>query len=151
LHRIIVVEREADFAARHDKPLVIHCRRAYADLLELLKARFSGEPARFVLHSCSCSREEAKPFLDLGAYVSFSGTLSRENARKTRELALYVPKDRVLFETDSPYIGTRKVRPPFVRPSEVVEVAEAYASATGLSFAEAEALTDRNAERFFVL
>lgn len=139
--------REAAFAKKHDKPLVIHCRKAYSDLLEPLKEY--GVP--FLLHSCSCSREQVKPFLELGAYVSFSGTLTRTNAKKVLDLARFVPRDRVLFETDSPYIGTDKVRPPFVRPAQVMEVAEAYAEATGLTLEEAEKLTDKNAERFFVL
>ena len=139
--------QEAAFAKKHDKPLVIHCRKAYYDLLEPLKE--FGAP--FLLHSCSCSREQVKPFLDLGAYISFSGTLTRMNAKKTIELARYVPKDKVLCETDSPYIGTDKVRPPFVRPAQVMEVAEAYAQATGLTLEEAENLTDKNAERFFVI
>jgi TatD DNase family protein len=139
--------REAAFAKKHDKPLVIHCRKAYSDLLEPLKEY--GVP--FLLHSCSCSREQVKPFLELGAYVSFSGTLTRTNAKKVLDLARFVPRDRVLFETDSPYIGTDKVRPPNVRPAQVMEVAEAYAEATGLTLEEAEKLTDKNAERFFVL
>ena len=139
--------QEAAFAKKHDKPLVIHCRKAYYDLLEPLKE--FGAP--FLLHSCSCSREQVKPFLDLGAYISFSGTLTRMNAKKTIELARYVPKDKVLCETDSPYIGTDKVRPPFVRPAQVMEVAAAYAEATGMSLEEAENLTDKNAERFFVI
>lgn len=139
--------REAAFAKKHDKPLVIHCRKAYSDLLEPLKEY--GVP--FLLHSCSCSREQVKPFLELGAYVSFSGTLTRTNAKKVLDLARFVPRDRVLFETDSPYIGTDKVRPPFVRPAQVMEVAEAYAKATGLTLEEAEKLTDKNAERFFVI
>ncbi|MBP5627212.1 TatD family hydrolase [bacterium] len=138
---------EAAFAKKHDKPLIIHCRKAYSDLLEPLKEY--GVP--FLLHSCSCSREQVKPFLELGAYVSFSGTLTRTNAKKVLDLARFVPRDRVLFETDSPYIGTDKVRPPFVRPAQVMEVAEAYAKATGLTLEEAEKLTDKNAERFFVL
>lgn len=139
--------REAAFAKKHDKPLIIHCRKAYSDLLEPLKEY--GVP--FLLHSCSCSREQVKPFLELGAYVSFSGTLTRTNAKKVLDLARFVPRDRVLFETDSPYIGTDKVRPPFVRPAQVMEVAEAYAEATGLTLEEAEKLTDKNAERFFVI
>lgn len=143
--------QEAAFAAKRDKPLVIHCRRAYSDLLELLRDQFTVKPVRFVLHSCSCSKEEAKAFLDLGAFVSFSGTLTRTNARKAKELALYVPRDKVLLETDSPYIGTNKVRPPDVRPAQVLEVAEAYAEILGLTVKEVEDFTDKNAERFFVL
>lgn len=143
--------REAAFASQYDKPLVVHCRRAYSDLLGLLRAQFAVEPVRFVLHSCSCSKVEAKAFLDLGAYVSFSGTLTRTNARKARELALYVPKDKVLLETDSPYIGTHTFRPPDVRPAQVMEVAEAYAEIAGLTLGETERLTDENAGRFFAL
>ena len=143
--------REAAFAAERDKPLILHCRRAYSDLLELLKAQFAVKPVRFVLHSCSCSKEEAKAFLDMGAFVSFSGTLTRTNARKAKELARYVPKDKVLLETDSPYIGTNNVRPPDVRPAQVMEVAEAYAEITGSTLEEVGIFTDKNAERFFVL
>ena len=124
-----------------------NCFKAYYDLLEPLKE--FGAP--FLLHSCSCSREQVKPFLDLGAYISFSGTLTRMNAKKTIDLARYVPRDKVLCETDSPYIGTDKVRPPFVRPAQVMEVAEAYAQATGLTLEEVENFTDKNAERFFVI
>ena len=144
-------EREAAFAAEYDKPLVIHCRKAYFELLELLKRQFQAKPVSFLLHSCSCSKEQLGPFLEMGAYVSFSGTITRSNARKTKELALSVPNERVLLETDSPYIGTDQVRPPLVRPLQFMEVAEAYAELTGLSLEETEKLTDANAERFFRL
>ena len=142
-------EQEAAFAAEHDKPLVIHCRKAYSELLALLKDQFKIKPLPFLLHSCSSSREQLGPFLEMGAYVSFSGTLTRSNARKVKELALGVPSERVLLETDSPYLGTDKVRPPFVRPLQVMEVAEAYAELTGLSLEETEKLTEANSERFF--
>ena len=79
------------------------------------------------------------------------GLPSLGSPKKVLDLARYVPRDRVMLETDSPYIGTAKVRPPFVRPAQVMEVAEAYSQATGLTLKKVENFTDKNAARFFVI
>ena len=144
-------EHEVAFAAAHEKPLLLHCRKAYDDLLALLRNQFLKKPVAFVLHSYSGSAEQLKAFLDLGAYVSFSGTLTRTNAKKVLEVAKKVPLDRVIIETDSPYIGTSSTRPPLVSPWQLPEVLAAFASAVNLDLSAAEKLTDENAARFFNL
>ena len=82
-------------------------------------------------------------------YIAFGGAVTFRNARKQREIAAKIPEDRLLAETDSPYIGTDKVRPPFVRPAQVMETAAAYSEITGLSLEDTEKLTEANSERFF--
>lgn len=140
--------REAALAAERGKPLLVHCRKAHEDLLAILRDQSRTACPAFVLHSCSCSREQVRPFLDLGAYVSFSGSLTRRNARKALALAAFVPRERVLLETDSPYIGTDQAPPPGVAPRNLPEVLLAYAAAAGLAPEAAEELTDANARRF---
>lgn len=83
------------------RPVSIHCRRAWGRLLELLE-RFGRHEIGFVLHSYSASADLVPRFAKLGAYFSFSGSITRDSAARVREVAAIVPLDRLLIETDAP-------------------------------------------------
>ncbi len=98
------------------KPIIIHCREAFADLIPVLRASgISGD--RFVFHCFTGGPEDARMALDLGAMISFTGVVTYKNARDVQEAALLVPQDRIMAETDAPFLsptphrGTRPCEP----------------------------------------
>jgi len=133
------------------KPIVVHSRKAVAELLPVL--RESGlPPERFVFHCFTDGPADAEQVLAFGAWISFTGVITFANAPEVAESARLVPLDRVMVETDSPYLSPephRKVRPN--EPRYVVAVAERLAAIHGLAPEVLEARLDENAERFFGL
>lgn len=123
-------------------PVAIHCRHAFDDLYAALR-EYKG--LRGVLHSCSCSLEQIGAFLDLGYYVSFSGVVTRSQARKVKKLAQGVPLERCLIETDSPYIGTEEHPPAEVEPCHLGEIARALAVLKNEALERVIEVTTRNA------
>ncbi|MBU3737818.1 MAG: TatD family deoxyribonuclease [Rhodoferax sp.] len=134
------------------KPLVIHTRSASDDTLALL--REAGEDgsagsAGGVFHCFTETREVARAALDLGFYISFSGILTFRNAQDLREVATLVPLDRLLIETDSPYLAPVPHRGKTNQPAYVPRVAEQLASLRHCPVEEIAAHTSRNFERLF--
>ena len=133
------------------KPIVVHSRKAVGELLPVLRA--SGLPSeRFVFHCFTEGPDEARAVLDFGASISFTGVLTFRNAPEVAEAARLVPLDRVMVETDSPYLSPEPHRT--VRPNEpryVGFVAARLAEIHGLDPRELEATLDANAIRFFGL
>jgi len=148
------VQREA-FAAQialahqHGLALVIHTREAWDDTFDILKAE--GGPDRVVFHCFTGGPPEAKRCLAAGGHLSFSGIISFKNAAEIREAATICPPDRLLVETDSPYLAPVPHRGKENRPAWVALVGEAVASARGEDPAEVAANTWANAERVFAL
>jgi TatD DNase family protein len=136
-------------ARQSQKPLIIHTRSASQDTLAILKEENEtageGDQARGVFHCFTESLEVARAALDLGFYISFSGILTFKNATDIREVASFVPLDRILIETDSPYLAPMPYRGKTNNPSYVPFVAqqiaqikqqplEVIAQATSLNF-----------------
>lgn len=133
------------------KPIVVHCRKSFDDLLPVFRAA-SFDPARYVFHCFTGTPEDARKVLDFGAWISFTGVVTFRNAPEVAEAAKLVPLDRMMVETDSPFLSPEPVRT--VRPNEpqyVVHVARYIASLRGMDPGELEAMLDANAERFFGL
>jgi TatD DNase family protein len=132
-----------------DKPIVLHCREAFDELIPVL--RESGMPGeRFVFHCFTAGPREMELVLDFGAWVSFTGVLTYPNAQEVRDAAKLVPMDRVMVETDAPFLTPaphRGKRPN--EPKYVVHTAAALAELKELDAAEMERVLDANAERFF--
>lgn len=134
------------------KPLVIHTRQASADTIAILKEEGEdGSPgsARGVFHCFTETMEVARAALDLGFHVSFSGILTFRNAADLREVARFVPLDRLLIETDSPYLAPVPYRGKVNNPSYVPYVAKQIAELRGLPVEEVGAITSRNFEALF--
>ena len=131
------------------KPIIVHCRDAYDDLLPIL-ATSSLPNDRFVFHCFTGTPAEAQMVLDFGAWISFTGIVTFPNARSVAEASDLVPLDRLMVETDAPFLTPEPHRS--TRPNEpkfVVHVAEFLAARRGLDAAALEATLDANACRFF--
>lgn len=140
---------QIDLAKRLDKTLVIHCRDAHDDVLDMLDA--NGAPDRVVFHCFSGDVEFAKRCADQGWYASFAGTVTFTNAPALREAAAVVPPDLLLTETDAPYLSPHPHRGETNEPSRVPLVADTLASVHNMSCEEMGALTSGNARRAFAL
>ena len=134
------------------KPLVIHTRAAQEDTLRIL--REEGEDGRStsaggVFHCFTENLEVAKAALDLGFYISFSGIVKFKSAQYLRDVAAYVPADRLLIETDSPYLAPVPFRGKTNSPAYVPYVAEQVAQVRGMAVEDVAHLTSTNFNRLF--
>jgi len=134
------------------KPLIIHTRASSADTVAILKEEGEdGSPgsAGGVFHCFTETAEVARAALDLGFMISFSGILTFKSASDLREVARFVPDDRLLIETDSPYLAPVPYRGKVNNPSYVPYVAAQLAEVRGATVEEVAALTSANFERLF--
>ncbi|MCA0901042.1 TatD family hydrolase [Microbulbifer agarilyticus] len=129
-------------------PVIVHTRDARQDTIDLIKAHGSREHAG-VLHCFTESWEMAKAALDLNYYISLSGIVTFKNAEELREVAKQVPLDRLLVETDSPYLAPVPHRGKPNIPAYVREVAEFIADLRGLPYEELARITTENFYRLF--
>ncbi len=127
-------------------PVVIHDREAHGDCFDTV-CRYPE--VRGVFHSYSGSAEMARELCRRGWYISFSGVLTFKNARKVREVAAVVPHDRILIETDAPYLSPEPFRGRTNHSGRMAYTAAALAEALGLSYEETVRLTAENAGRLF--
>lgn len=132
-----------------DKPIVVHCRDAFDDLIAVFRdAPFP--PERYVFHCFTGTSDDARKVLDFGAWISFTGVVTFRNAPEVGEAAKLVPADRMMVETDAPFLSPEPVRT--VRPNEpryVVHIANHIAKLRGVDPGEFERQLDSNAQRFF--
>ena len=131
-----------------DLPLVVHTRNAAADTLQILREE-GGSSVGGVFHCFTETLETARAALDLGFAISFSGILTFRNAQALREVAAFVPLDRCLIETDSPYLAPVPFRGKTNMPAYVRQVADELARIKGLGLEELAAATSKNFERVF--
>jgi TatD DNase family protein len=133
------------------RPIIVHCRDAFDDLLAVFRTLPSSfDPSRFVFHCFTGTPDDARKVLDFGAMISFTGVVTFQNAREVAEAAKLVSADRIMVETDSPFLTPEPVRK--IRPNEpkyVVHVANRIAELRGLNPIDFEKQLDANAERFF--
>ena len=122
-------EAQAALAVDLGLALVVHCREAWDDTIAILRA--AGPPGRTVLHCFTGGRDEARRCLDLGAYLSFSGIVTFKGAEDVRDAAVLCPLDKLLVETDAPFLAPVPHRGKQNRPAWVVHVGEAVAALKG--------------------
>ena len=132
------------------KPLVVHTRSASEDTLAILREE-GADAAGGVFHCFTETDSVARAALDLGFYISFSGILTFRNAAELREVARFVPMDRCLIETDSPYLAPVPYRGRLNSPAYVPFVAKQLAEIKGMSIEEIAHTTSYNFERLFKL
>jgi len=137
---------QLELALELDLPVVIHARDAHGDIFDMVTAypALTG-----VFHSYSGSLEQAKELVRRGWYISFSGTLTFHNAKKVAAVAAALPHDRVLIETDCPYLTPHPHRGKLNHSGYLSYINEALASLWHLSPADTAALTTQNAHRLF--
>ena len=146
-----VFAEQLALAVRLGRPVVVHTREALDDTLGIL--RESGiDGGRVLLHSFTGGPEQARPALDRGFHVSFSGIVTFKNAAELRESARLAPLERLMVETDAPWLSPEPVRAQRVNePANVLYVACRLAELRGLSLREFAQATTANACRFFGL
>jgi TatD DNase family protein len=130
-------------------PIVLHCREAFDDLIPVL-ARTSLAADRFVFHCFTGGKEDVRKALDFGAYVSFTGVVTYPNAPEVREAAALVPEDRIMVETDAPFLPPvphRGKRP--CLPAWTADTARYLAEIRGTAFDDFHAQLNENTRRFF--
>lgn len=130
------------------KPLIIHTRAAAADTLHIMREERAGE-ARGVMHCFTESWEVARDAMDLGFYISFSGIVTFKNAQALKDVARKVPLERMLIETDSPYLAPVPHRGKLNQPGLVKHVAEEIARLRGIPFMEVAQATTANFYNLF--
>src|SRR5689334_4796224 len=130
-------------------PLVIHAREADADTARILEEESGKGAFPAVLHCFTGGRDLARRAIALGLSISFTGILTFKNSTALREIAAELPADRVLVETDAPYLAPGKFRGKRNEPSYVVETASVLAQARGVSLEEIAAQTTENFFRLF--
>ena len=143
--------RHLDLAYQLDRPVVIHCRDCTGDLIEQLRSL--GRPIRGVQHSFTGTWDDARAFLDLGLHLSFAGMLTYTNKGldALRDVAARVPLDRILVETDSPYLSPHPFRGKTNEPARVAVTAARLAELRGMSLDEIARITTDNARCLFGL
>lgn len=132
-----------------DKPIILHCREAFAELIPILRAT-SIPGDRFVFHCFTGTPADMKRLLDFGAMVSFTGVVTYKNAPEVREAMLMVPSDRIMVETDAPYLAPepcRTVRP--CKPAFARITAEAMAAYRGVPWPDFHRQINQNTHRFY--
>jgi TatD DNase family protein len=146
-----VLIRQLELAQEARLPIVIHCREAWADLTEIIQAHWKSSGLGGILHCFSGARQDALKFLDWGFQVSFAGNVTYKKAENLREAAREIPLDRLLTETDSPYLAPVPYRGKRNEPAFVIEVARTLAALRHLSVEEFGEIAVRNFELFFGL
>jgi TatD DNase family protein len=141
-------ERQLELAVRFDLPVVIHVREAHDDMAAILEAHPRN---RGVIHSFTGGPAEAERYLAIGWHLAFNGVLTFKNADDVREAARCVPLDRLLVETDSPYLAPGPKRGARCEPAFVVHTLQALAAARGEDLAVLESATTANARTLFGL
>lgn len=135
-------------AFRAALPIVIHVRDADQDLMDILRKEKVSERTG-VIHCFTGNYETAGKYVDLGFYISFSGIATFKKSEEIRDAAKRIPADRLLIETDSPYLAPVPMRGKPNEPAYVKHVAEAIAGARGVTLEEISEMTTENAERLF--
>ena len=130
-------------------PLVIHARSADEDMISILREETGKGAFPFILHCFSSGAELAQVGVELGGYISFSGILTFKNSPEIREIARNVPRDRLLVETDAPYLAPMPHRGKRNEPSFVCHTAAVLAETIGVSEAEIANITSDNVFRLF--
>lgn len=145
--RVFLTHIEA--ARRTGLPLIIHARDADAEMIDLLRSEHLNGRFDAVLHCFSSGEALARAGLDLGFLVSFSGIVTFKRSEALRDIARLVPLDRLLVETDAPYLAPEPHRGRSNEPAYVAFTARALAAAKGVSFEELAAATTANFDRLF--
>ena len=141
-------EMQLDLARELELPVIIHDREAHGDCFETV---LKYPDVRGVFHSYSGSAEMAKELIKKGWYISFSGVVSFKNANKIKEVAAVVPNEKILIETDAPYLAPHPFRGKINHSGRLIHTAQALADARGCDVADIAKITAKNAAELFLV
>lgn len=137
-----------ELSAEYQKPAIIHCRDAFEDCYNAIKDVLQGQQP-FIIHCYTGGAEWAEKFVELGGYISYSGICTFKNAQEIRDSLKVVPQDRILVETDSPYLAPVPHRGKRNQPAYVAHVLEKVAAELEMLSEKAAELTTANAKKVF--
>lgn len=143
-----VFKKQIQLAKEVKLPIIIHNREATSDIVEILKESGAAEVGG-IMHCFSGSVETAKECLDMNFYISLGGPVTFKNAKKPKEVAEAIPLERLLIETDCPYLAPHPYRGKRNEPAFVKLVAEQIAELKGISYEEVAKATTENAKKLF--
>ena len=141
--------RQLDLAREMDLPIIIHSREAAADTMEIMKEHAQG--LQGVIHCYSYAREQAEEYVKMGLYIGIGGVVTFKNAKKLKEVAAVIPLERILLETDCPYLAPTPYRGKRNQSSYIQYVAEEIAQIKGITAEEVIAMTEENARKMYRL
>lgn len=141
--------KQIELANDFNLPIVIHTRDAVMDTIEILKKNNVNKKG--VFHCCPLNRELVKEALKLDFYISFAGPVTFKNSKNANEIIQMVPNDKILIETDSPYLSPEPLRGKRNDPRNVKYIAQKIADVKGLSINEVAEITNQNAKRIFLI
>jgi TatD DNase family protein len=146
-----VFREQMELAAKAKLPIVIHCRDAWTDCLDMLEQNWRSTGLGGILHCFTSTLEDAKRGLDMGFLISFAGNSTYPKAQNLRDVAKALPLANLLIETDAPFLAPQAYRGKRNEPAYVGEVAKAIGSVRDLAAEEVALATARNFRRFFGL
>lgn len=141
-------ERQLEMAKEVKLPVVIHSRNAAGDTLDILKADHAGETGG-VIHCFSYTKEMAREFLNMGYYFGIGGVVTFQNARKLKEAVEYIPMEKILLETDSPYLAPVPYRGKRNSSLYLPLIAKEIAAVKSLDYEDVIRITEENAKKLF--
>lgn len=142
--------RQLELAKRIKKPVIIHSREAAKDTYDILAAQNAGENGG-VIHCFSYSAEMAQAYIKMGFYIGVGGVITFKNAKKLREVVTAVPIERILLETDCPYLSPEPKRGSRNSSQNLPYVAQKIAEIKGMSYEEVVSVTEENARQMYCI
>jgi len=151
MEQIAALEAFITLSGELDLPLIIHARECGNEVIDMLKKSRQGSAVRGVMHCFSGDEGALKKCLDMGLYVSFTCNLTFKNAKALRQTAKAVPAERLLLETDAPYLAPEGMRGKRNEPAYMVKLVDEWSEILGLSKDDIERITTHNANTLFAL
>ena len=145
--QIFAFEKHIEFSIAKNVPVIIHTRDADDDTISIIKKYY--KKTNFLIHCFTGTLDFAKKLLDLNCIISFSGIITFKKSNNLRDVVKYVPLEKMIIETDSPYLSPDPFRGKSNEPANVKIVAETIASIKQISFGEVASSTTANFEKFF--
>lgn len=142
-------ERQMELAREEKLPIIVHSRDAAADTLDTMK-RVHAEEIGGVCHCFSYPKEIAREYIDMGFYLGIGGVVTFSNAKKLKEVVAYAPLDRILLETDSPYLSPVPYRGKRNSSLNLPYIAQMISEIKEIDYEEVIAVTENNAEKLFI-
>lgn len=140
-------QRQLELARELDLPVIIHSRDAAADTLEMMQQYAKG--LRGVIHCFSYSKEMAKEYVKMGFYIGVGGVVTFKNSKKLKEIVTELPLEKILLETDSPYLAPVPNRGKRNSSLNIPYIAQEIADLKGISYEEVVACTEKNGRDLF--
>jgi TatD DNase family protein len=142
--QIELFEKHIDFASKDNATVIVHTRGAEDETINIIKNHQKKKDVRFLIHCFTGTMKFAKSLLDIGCFLSFSGIITFKNTTDLQNVAKYVPLNKMLIETDSPYLAPNPFRGKKNSPENVIYVAKKISDLKKVSLSEVETKTSNN-------